>query len=80
MKVKKLQICTPEYECYTDKPLYARLIVLTNIHKLIVIKKIQLTMNNAPCCKPYWVLAFPKIKYIKCSTEEMKIIKAADAL
>jgi hypothetical protein len=80
MKIKRLTIFMPEYNCYTSKPVYARFLVLFNAHKLLKLRKVQLTMNDVPCCKPVWMLAFPKVKYIKCSSEQMKLIKAADAL
>lgn len=71
MKLKRFIINRPELECLTDKPICARLVVILNFYRLIYINKIQLTMNDIPCCKPFWMLTFPEIRYIKASREEI---------
>lgn len=76
MKLNRLKIYRPEYECLTDKPIYARIIVMSNFYKLVCINKVQPCINYIPAYKPYWLLAFPKIHYKKVSPEEMKSIKS----
>lgn len=74
MKLKRFIIYRPEFECMTDKPICARLHVMLNYCRFVSINKTQPTMNDIPCCKPFWMLTFPKIKYTKVSHEEMKQI------
>lgn len=65
MKIKRFDIVRLPYECESNHPVLARLTILANIHKLIKFVKIQPTFNGANCCKPYYRLYVPRIRYTK---------------
>lgn len=78
MKHKKLEIYRPQYDCWTCSPIRARLTVLFNLHNLVCLRRVHITFMSNDVVKPYWLLAIPKINYIKVSKEELEIIKAVD--
>lgn len=65
MRIKKFDVVRLPYECETDHPALARLIVLSKTHKLVKFRRIQIVLNGKECCNPLYRLYIPKIKYIK---------------
>lgn len=80
MKHEKIEIYRPQYDCWTCSPIRARLTVLFNLHNLVRMRRVHITLMSNDVINPYWLLAIPKINYIKVSKEELKEIKAADVL
>lgn len=67
MKTKRFDIVKLPFDCETNHPILARLIILSKMHKLISFGKIQPTINGIECGKPFYRLYIPKIRVVNGS-------------
>ena len=67
MKIKKFDIVKLPFDVETNNPIMARLIILSKIHKLLIFAKIQPEIGGKECCKPFYRLYIPKIRFVNGS-------------
>lgn len=65
MKTKRFDIVRLVYDCKTNHPILARIIVLSKMHKVIKFVKIQPMVFGIDCCKPFYRLYIPKVRFFK---------------
>ncbi len=59
--IKRFAVERIPVEVEYTRPIAGRLFLLFNFHRLIKYRKVQLTINNKPICKPFYRLYIPKI-------------------